>query len=361
MKVAFVLGTRPEIIKMSPVVRACNEAGVAHVLVHTGQHYSYELDAAIFRDLELAPADVNLHVGSCPDKQQIGTIVAKTVEILERERPDVVVVQGDTNSALGGALAAVKTGTKIAHVEAGLRSYDRSMPEEINRRQIDHIADFLFAPTQIARDTLLTEGIEGPRISMCGNTVVDELERLQNSVSHNEVLAKHGLRRRRFGLATVHRRENVEDEARLRGILAGIAAVASDLDLAIVAALHPRTVKKIDELGIEIDVKRVRVVPPLGYREFLALHANAAIMLTDSGGLQEEACCLGIPCVTLRDNTERPESIRVGASMLAGARERAIVARARELYDRPRTWPNPFGDGHSGERIVAHLASRLDG
>ncbi|MEZ4217905.1 MAG: UDP-N-acetylglucosamine 2-epimerase (non-hydrolyzing) [Myxococcota bacterium] len=354
-----VLGTRPEIIKMSPVVRACREAGVPHVLVHTGQHYSYELDEAIFRDLELAPADVNLHIGSRPDGDQIRGILAKTVAIIERERPDVVVVQGDTNSALGGALAAVKTATPLAHVEAGLRSYDRTMPEEINRRQIDHVADFLFAPTRIARDTLLTEGVDGTSIVMSGNTVVDELERLQGDVPDSELLAKHGLRRRRFALATVHRRENVENEERLRGILAGIASTAIELELPVVAALHPRTVKKIDELGIAIDAKHVRVVPPLGYREFLALHANAALMLTDSGGLQEEACCLGVPCVTLRDNTERPESIAVGASTLAGARERAIVERARELYDRPRTWPNPFGDGHAGRRIVEQLERLL--
>jgi len=350
VRVAIAVGTRPEIVKMAPVIRACGARQVPHVLIHTGQHYSFELDGVFFRELELPEPHVNLEVGSGSQAYQIGSIVLGMEPILERERPDVLLVEGDTNSVLAGAVAANKLGVKVGHVEAGLRSYDRTMPEEINRVLTDHLSEHLFAPTPRARDLLLGEGVTGERIHVTGNTVVDELLRQRERAARAGLMQEFRVEPGRFALATVHRVENLERAERLRGIFRGLAGTARALGVPVLAALHPRTSARIRELEIETD--GVRVLPPLGYLDFLGLHARAALMLTDSGGLQEEACCLGVPCVTLRDNTERPESVEVGANMLAGADPERIVASARAMTERSRHWENPFGDGQSGLRII---------
>jgi UDP-N-acetylglucosamine 2-epimerase (non-hydrolysing) len=229
------------------------------------------------------------------------------------------------------------------------------MPEEINRVLTDHLSDHLFAPTAGARDILLGEGIPEARIHVTGNTVVDELLLQRKRAERPELYSRFGVERDGFAVATVHRVENVEQPDRLRGIFRGLAGTARALDLTVLAALHPRTTARLAELGLEID-GAIRVLPPLGYLDFLGLHAAATITLTDSGGLQEEACCLHVPCVTLRDNTERPESVEVGANMLAGADPARIVECARAMHRRPRDWKNPFGDGRSGLRIVDLLA-----
>ena len=357
---AIVVGTRPEIIKMAPIVRACVSRGAPYRLLHTGQHYSFEMDGVFFRELELPAPHDNLEVGSGSQAYQIGAIVTGITPIFERERPDVVLVEGDTNSVLAAGLAAHKLGIRVGHVEAGLRSYDRTMPEEINRILTDHLADHLFAPTENARRILIGEGIGDGRIHVTGNTVVDEVLRQRERARTPGLLARFGVTAGRYALATVHRAENVEQEPRLRGIFAGLAEAGRALDMPVLAALHPRTTKKLDALGMSVDGV-VRRLPPLGYLEFLGLHADAALMLTDSGGLQEEACCLKVPCVTLRDNTERPESVEAGANVLAGAERDRIVACARAMAAKPRDWPNPFGDGKSGERIVGILVREASG
>lgn len=349
--IGIVVGTRPEIIKMAPVVRACIERGAPYLLLHTGQHYSFEMDGVFFRELELPQPHHNLEVGSGSQAYQIGAIVNGIAPILERERPDVLLVEGDTNSVLAAGLTAHKLGIRVGHVEAGLRSYDRTMPEEINRILTDHLSDHLFAPTEHARRILLGEGVGEARIHVTGNTVVDEVLRQRERARAPGLLERFGVAPGRYILATAHRAENVDHEDRLRGIFSGLAEAGRALDMPVLAALHPRTVKRLDALGLAVD-GAVRRLPPLGYLEFLGLHAQAALVLTDSGGLQEEACCLGVPCVTLRDNTERPESVEVGANMLVGAESAAIVAGARTMAARPRGWPNPFGDGKSGARIV---------
>ena len=349
--IAIVVGTRPEIIKMAPIVRACAERGAPFLLLHTGQHYSFEMDGVFFRELELPAPHHNLEVGSGSQAYQIGAIVSGLAPILERERPEVLLVEGDTNSVLAAGLAAHKLGIRVGHVEAGLRSYDRRMPEEINRILTDHLADHLFAPTARARDILLGEGVTDDRIHVTGNTVVDEVLRQRERARDPGRLARFAVIPGGYALATVHRAENVEHEERLRGIFTGLAATGRALGIPVLVALHPRTAKKLETLGPGVD-GGVRCLPPLGYLEFLGLHAEAALMLTDSGGLQEEACCLRVPCVTLRDNTERPESVEVGANVLAGADPERIVASARAMRDRARDWANPFGDGQSGRRIV---------
>ncbi|HVP14197.1 MAG TPA: UDP-N-acetylglucosamine 2-epimerase (non-hydrolyzing) [Terriglobales bacterium] len=351
MKPAVVVGTRPEIIKMAPVVRALRARQAPPLLVHTGQHYSFEMDGVFFAELGLAAADVNLEVGSGTQAYQIASVMSGFESFAAERRPDIVLVEGDTNSVLAAALAANKSGIPVGHVEAGLRSYDRSMPEEINRILTDHLAEHLFAPTPRARDILRGEGIAAERIEVTGNTVVDELRLQRGRARSATTLERFGVRPRGYALATFHRAENVDRPARLRGILAGLAVASAALGHPVLAALHPRTQARIADLG-EAPGAGIRVLPPLGYLDFLALHAGAALMLTDSGGLQEEACCLGVPCVTLRDNTERPESVEVGANVLAGTDPARIEAAAREMAGRRGGWPNPFGDGHAGERIA---------
>lgn len=351
MKIAVEVGTRPEIIKMAPVVRACLARNADLLLLHTGQHYSFDMDGVFFEELGLPRPHVNLEVGSGSQAYQIAAIVRGMEPVIVRERPDVMLVEGDTNSVLATALAAQKLGVPVGHVEAGLRSYDRGMPEEINRILTDQLSDFLFAPTAHARGILLGEGVGEARIHVTGNTVVDEVLRQRDRVDPAPVLARFGLEPGRFALATVHRAENVDHERRLRGIFEGLARCGRELGFPVLAALHPRTTKQLESFGVSLD-GAIRPLPPLGYLEFLALHTQACLMITDSGGLQEEACCIGVPCVTLRDNTERPESVEAGANVLAGADPDVIITAARTMKERRGGWQNPFGDGKSGERIV---------
>ncbi len=356
MKIAIVVGTRPEIIKMAPVVRACIARGVPYVLLHTGQHYTHDLDGVFFEELGLPVPHHNLSVGSGPAADQIGAIVSGMAPLLAEIRPDVVLVEGDTNSVLAAALAAHKSGIRVGHVEAGLRSHDRTMPEEVNRILTDHLSEDLFAPTENARAILRGEGIADARIHVTGNTVVDELRLQRSRAERPGLLERFGVNDRGYALATVHRAENTDAPARLRGIMLGLERAAVMLGLPVLAALHPRTVGRLREQGVEV-APTVRVMPPLGYLDCLGLQARSALVLTDSGGLQEEACVLQVPCVTLRDNTERPESLEVGANVLAGTDPQRIAACARAMAAKPRGWPNPFGDGRSGDHIVRLLAA----
>lgn len=354
MKVAIVVGTRPEIIKMAPLVRACAERAVPFLLLHTGQHYSYEMDGVFFEELGLPVPHANLSVGSGTQAYQVGAIVSGIAPIFEREKPDWVLVEGDTNSVLAAALAGQKLGLKVGHVEAGLRSYDRAMPEEINRILTDHLSDHLYAPTEHSKGILLGEGVAESRIRVTGNTVVDELLRQRPRAEATGAAARFGVAPKRYAVATVHRAENTDHEERLRGIVRGLSEAAAATGLEVLCAVHPRTTQRLAALGLAWG-PGVRALPPLPYLDFLGLHAQAALTLTDSGGLQEEACCLGVPCVTLRDNTERPESVQVGANVLVGAAAEAIVGGARTMLGRAGGWPNPFGDGRAAHRIVDAL------
>ena len=356
MKLAIVVGTRPEIIKMAPLIRAAAARKLQVLVAHTGQHYSFEMDAVFFQELGLPQADVNLEVGSGRAAEQLAAIVSGMGQWVERERPDWLLVEGDTNSVLGSALAAHKAGVRVGHVEAGLRSFDRGMPEELNRILTDHIADLLFAPTDGAATQLEREGIPRERVRVTGNTVVDELLFQRQRALGNGALGRHGVAPRRYMLATVHRAENTDDASRLRGIVGGLSGAAARLGMPVLCALHPRTRARLGELGIAAS-EAVRMLPPLPYLEFLGLHAEAALMLTDSGGLQEEACVLGVPCVTMRDNTERPESVEVGANRLAGADAAQIAAAAEAMIGVARDWKQPFGDGRAAERILDALGA----
>jgi UDP-N-acetylglucosamine 2-epimerase (non-hydrolysing) len=358
MKVAVVLGTRPEIIKFSPVIRECERLGLDYFILHTGQHYSYNMDRVFFEQLELPEARYNLDVGSGSHAEQTGKMLMGIERVLLHEQPSIVLVEGDTNTVLAGALAAVKLGVKVGHVEAGLRSYDRQMPEEINRVLADHCSDLLFAPTEKSRQTLLGEGIAGEKIFVTGNTIVDAVhQNLEIAKKKVNVLDKFGVEADGYFLVTVHRQENVDSEKRFKGIMEGLELVHRKFDLPVLYPVHPRARKQLKAFGIAVN--GVRVVDPLDYLSFLMLESNARLVLTDSGGVQEETCILGVPCVTLRYNTERPETLEVGSNVLAGTEPKEIVKQVDFMLNKEYSWPNPFGDGKAGQRIVEILREKI--
>jgi len=358
VKVAVVLGTRPEIIKLAPIIRILEREALDYFILHTGQHYSYNMDRVFFEQLELPEAKYNLDVGSGSHAEQTGKMLMGVEKVLLCERPSIVLVEGDTNTVLAGALAAVKLGIKVGHVEAGLRSYDRQMPEEINRVLADHCSDMLFAPTGKARETLLGEGIAGEKIFVTGNTIVDAVhQNLEIAKKKVNVLDEFGVEADGYFLVTVHRQENVDNEKRFRGILEGLELVNKEFDLPVLYPIHPRAWKQLKAFGIAVN--GVKVVDPLDYLSFLMVESNARLVLTDSGGVQEETCILGVPCVTLRYNTERPETLDVGSNVLAGAEPDEIVKKVDFMLNKKCDWPNPFGDGKSGKRIVEILREKI--
>ena len=356
MTIAIILGTRPEIIKMAPIIRECRRRGLDHFVLHTGQHYSHQMDSIFFEQLELPEARYNLDIGSASHAEQTGRIMAGVEEVLMDEQPEVVLVQGDTNTVLAGALAASKLHIKVGHVEAGLRSYDRTMPEEINRIVADHISDYLFAPTENSRENLRKEGIAEEKIHVTGNTIVDSVyQNLAIAKRKVNVLADLGLKPKEYFLVTAHRQENVDSRERLGEIIKGLELVAREFELPVVFPMHPRTRKMVEEFGFDLD--GIKVIEPLGFLEFLQLEANAKLALTDSGGVQEETCILGVPCVTLRENTERPETLVVMSSILVGSMAESLFNGACSMMNRVNDWKSPFGDGTAGETIVKFVTS----
>jgi UDP-N-acetylglucosamine 2-epimerase (non-hydrolysing) len=361
MRFATVLGTRPEIIKLSPVLRALAASEPAEsLLIHTNQHYDRELDAIFFDELSMRSPDYNLGVGSHMHGRQVGLMLASIEEILKDRGPDVVVVQGDTNSTFAGALAAAKLNIPVAHVEAGLRSFDLNMPEEVNRVMTDHISTFCFAPTQRAAGHLLDEGIS-KGVHVVGNTVVDAL--FQNIevalVAGNRGAWGEG---RHYILATLHRDSNTDSPTRLDELLTALAQVHDLSGLDVVLPAHPRVMERLhrfDLLKRASSIGGIHFVKPMGYLEFLVALKHARVVLTDSGGIQEEACILGVPCVTMRTSTERQETLEVGSNVLAPTGAEVVSATQDALATQPLKWANPFGDGKTGERIVEHLIQVL--
>lgn len=354
-KVAFVLGTRPEIIKLAPVIRACDEAGIDSTVVHTGQHYSESLDDVFFTDLELPEPAYNLGVGSGDHGRQTGRMMVELERILQAEAPDVVLVQGDTNSALAGGLVASKLDCAVGHVEAGLRSFDREMPEEHNRRLLDHVATWLFAPTEEAATRLHDEAIPEDRVFVTGNTIVDAVtEHAGLAAEKSTILDDLDLVADDFALLTAHRAGNVDDADNFAGLLRGVGRYAERADLDVIYPIHPHSSQRIESFDLSVP-DRIRLIDPLTFLDFLALERAATLVFTDSGGVQEETCILGTPCVTLRENTERPETLRVGSNVLAGTDPDRIVAAAADMAGKAGDWEPPFGDGTAATRILHHL------
>ena len=367
-----VVGARPNYMKIAPIIRALRSHASAPsaTLVHTGQHYDEAMNERLFADLELPPPDVNLGVGSGSHAQQTAEVMRRFEAIVDAATPSCVVVVGDVNSTLACSLVAVKKGIPVAHVEAGLRSFDRSMPEEINRLLTDQICEALYITERSAAENLRREGIPAERVHFVGNVMIDSLKAsLEHAVAPAATFAANGAdaklvsESRRFGLVTLHRPSNVDDQASLEDSLGILIGVARDLPL--VWPLHPRTRANIERfhLGRMIDPRRLIVLPPQGYLETLGLMRDATLVITDSGGIQEETTALGVPCLTMRENTERPITIEQGTNVLVG-RNRMLVGRcvADVLEGRAKRGRMPeLWDGHASERIVAHLVPWLAG
>jgi UDP-N-acetylglucosamine 2-epimerase (non-hydrolysing) len=351
LRISVVLGTRPEITKMAPVIKELEKRKADFFILHTGQHYSYNLDRVFFNQLRLPEAKYNIEAGSGTHAVQTSRILVGVEEILLKENPDIVLVEGDTNSVLAGALVAAKLHIEVGHVEAGLRSYDRSMPEEINRILTDHCSDYLFAPTEQAKSNLLGEGVSEEKIYVTGNTIVDAVyQNRELSREQSNILKTLNLNSKEYFLVTVHRQENVDDYKRFASLLEGLDRIADSYGIPVVYPIHPHSKKNIEEFKLE--TPRLYLIEPADYFDFLQLESNARLILTDSGGVQEEACILGVPCVTLRDNTERPETVEVGANVVSGVLPEKILENVRMMLDNKKTWENPYGDGTAGKKIV---------
>jgi UDP-N-acetylglucosamine 2-epimerase (non-hydrolysing) len=309
------------------------------------------MDKIFFDELGLPEIKYNLDVGSGTHAEQTGKIMTGIEKILIKDKPDLIMVQGDTNTVLSGALAASKLHIKIGHVEAGLRSYDRRMPEEINRVITDHISDYLYTPTLKAKQNLLKEGINENKIFVTGNTVVDAVfQNVELSKKRVSILKDLNLKTKGYFLVTLHRQENVDTKERLINISKGLELLYKEFSLPIIFPMHPRTEKMVKTFGCKLE--GIVVIKPLGFLEFLQLEANSKLVLTDSGGVQEETCILGVPCITLRDNTERPETIEAGSNTLVETDPIKILKTTKNVLITNSTWVNPFGDGKAAAHII---------
>ncbi len=352
MKIIHVVGARPNFMKVAPLMAAMQrQNGVfRQTLVHTGQHYDYQMSQVFFEDLDMPEPDVYLGVGSGSHAEQTGRVMQTFEPVLRQCRPDWVVVVGDVNSTLACALTCAKEGVRVAHVEAGLRSRDRTMPEEINRLLTDQIADLLFTPSRDADDNLLREGVDAEKIKFVGNVMIDSLVRMLPQALRRRVLQELGLDRGQYLLVTLHRPANVDRAEVLREIVAALEELAQDKP--VVFPIHPRTRERIEQLGLR--PAGVRFLEPMGYIDFLALTEAAGLVLTDSGGIQEETTYLDVPCLTVRPTTERPITLTQGTNRLVSSQRQAILEAVRESQlsrrrgqRRPELW-----DGRAAERIA---------
>lgn len=365
--VICVVGARPNFMKMAPILRAmaAHTPPLPMLLVHTGQHYDPEMSARLFQDLRLPAPDLNLEVGAGTHASQTAEVMRRFEPVLEAHRASCVLVVGDVNSTLACALVAAKKGVPVAHVEAGLRSHDRSMPEEINRLLTDQIADRLYTTERSAQDNLLREGIAPGRICFVGNVMIDSVQfgrasapSVQEVLQANQLDAQLVQHPAGYGVVTLHRPSNVDQPETLRALLAVLAEVATKLPLLWV--LHPRTRGQLERLGLmqaAAQSAHLTLLVPQGYLNMLGLVAGATVVLTDSGGLQEETTALGVPCLTLRENTERPITVTEGTNVLVGRERHAILTALQHVLDgqSPRGRNPELWDGHAGERIVADL------
>jgi len=362
VKILHVAGARPNFMKIAPIMVeiARHPRSFSQVLVHTGQHYDRQMSHAFFEDLSLPHPDFNLGVGSGSHAQQAGRMMLAFEPICLQERPDLVLVVGDVNSTIACALTAKKMGIAVAHVEAGLRSHDMTMPEEINRISTDAIADFLFTTDRLADKNLHREGIRAERIHFVGNVMIDTLQRHRKEAARLSLMDDLGIQPRAFATVTLHRPSNVDDKAILSGILQALYEISKDLP--IVFPIHPRTKARIEDFGLKSFVEnressQILALDPLSYLEFLHLNMNARVILTDSGGIQEESTILGIPCLTLRPNTERPITCNEGTNQVIGNNGERILQAARQVLveDMPTSRIPEKWDGHAAERIVETL------
>lgn len=360
----IVAGTRPEAIKLAPVFWWLDKLGVDYVFVWSGQHYDYEMSKVFFEQLKLPEPVVDLDVRSGTHAEQTAKIMIGLEKVMDMYRPAVVVAQGDTNTVVAAALTAAKKFVPFAHVEAGLRSWDRTMPEEINRVIADAIAQLCFAPTALAAINLMHEGVQLSRIHITGNTIVDVVHRYRDIATEEgeETLKELGLQPYSYVLVTIHRQENTDNTERLQNLVKSLAKISRRIP--VVFPAHPRTVNRLRDLGLLESLREVRMLKPLDYFRFLGLLRHASLVLTDSGGVQEEACILKVPTLTLRYNTERPETVVAGINKLVGTEEEKIVTatldtleRRDEIVKHARNCEDFLGRGDAGEKIAKILAN----
>ena len=359
MKILHVVGARPNFMKVAPILAALRKhPGVTQVLVHTGQHYDAKMSDVFFQDLGMPDPDVHLGVGSGSHAQQTAKVMVEIEPVLLREKPDWVVVAGDVNSTIAVALVAAKLGIKIAHVESGLRSRDWSMPEEVNRVLTDRLSDLLLTPSRDGDANLAQEGIDPSRVHFVGNVMIDSLRAALPRAQESKIHEKLELTKGNYALATLHRPANVDEPKAFARLISALAAVAQSLP--VVFPIHPRTRARIDgdaQLKEIVIKAKLKLIEPLGYLDFLALTAHARLVMTDSGGIQEETTALGVPCLTMRENTERPITVDVGTNQLVGTDPLRVIPAAKEvLAGRGKQGKIPeLWDGHAADRIAALL------
>jgi len=352
MKIMTILGTRPEIIRLSLTIplldRMCN-----HLLVHTGQNYQNELSDDFFRELGIRKPDVNLGVRATHFGEQIGQIMSRSAEVMEHEKPDRILILGDTNSGLT-AINAARQGIPVYHMEAGNRCYDDRVPEEINRRIIDHCSTVLMPYTHRSKENLLREGIERQRVFVIGNPIFEVIEHYREHIEKSGVLEQLGVEPRRYFVATLHRAENVDDMNRLQHLLDGLDAVQEKYGQPVAVSLHPHTEDRMKTAGFDKNHYKIRFLKPLGFFEFVALEKNARCVITDSGTVQEECCIFHVPNVTIRDTTERPETIECGSNVLTGIERESILRCVNVALSTPQQWIPPTGyvEPHSSTAVV---------
>ena len=351
MKILTLFGTRPEIIRLSVIIKHLDRF-CKHVLVHTGQNYEENLSDIFFRELDLRQPDLYLGVESTQFAEQAGQILARTDEALEKIRPDRVIVLGDTNRGLA-AIVAARRGIPVFHLEAGNRCYDDRVPEEINRRIIDHCSAVLMPYTNRSKENLLREGIDRERIFVIGNPICEVINTYASHIERSEVLSRLGLASKHYFLVTMHRAENVDDRKRFGSLLEGLERVAAIYEQPIVVSLHPRTRDKMDQYGLQVRSGLIRLLSPLGFFDFVALERKARCVLTDSGTVQEECCIFRVPNVTIRDVTERPETVESGSNILSGADQEMIVQAVDLVLNSSCDWTPP------SEYIEQHVSTAV--
>jgi UDP-N-acetylglucosamine 2-epimerase (non-hydrolysing) len=339
MKVLTIFGTRPEIIRLSLVMSLLDQHS-QHVTVHTGQNYDESLSDVFLRDLQVRTPDYHLGVRSASFGEQVGLILSKTDEILEKEKPEKILILGDTNSALT-AIVAARRGIPVFHMEAGNRCYDDRVPEEVNRRIIDHSSRFLLPYTERSKENLVREGIERDRIFITGNPINEVLLNFNEQIESSEAMENLGVGKYEYFLVTLHRSENVDLPERLEKILRGFQLVAEKFDKPMLVSLHPRTASKLEKFGIKPNTDKIKLLNPLGFFDFVKLEKNALAVLTDSGTVQEECSIFGVPNVTVRDVTERPETIEAGSNILSGADSEQILKAVEIAVSQPANWIAP--------------------
>lgn len=354
-KIAFVFGTRPEIIKMSPLIKGMKNRNLPFFVIHTGQHYSEIMDKVFWKNLSLPDPEYNLGVGSGTHAEQVGKMMMAIEPVVMKEKPDFIAVYADLNSSMAGALVAAKLNIPIIQLEAGLRSFDRAMPEEINRLVVDRLAHTLFAPTPLQREHLQAEGITSG-VQVLGNLITDAIaENLPKAKEYSTILSRLDLTTKNYFLMTTHRPAVVDKKENFSKIFAGMDLLTQKFGLPIIYPIHPRSRKNLELFSLSVPAG-VRLIDPLDYFDFLTLSANAKLILSDSGGIQEEAAIMRVPLVTLRENTERQETLALGSNILAGFEPESILEKTQEMLSRPADWQHPYG-----ERVTEKMLDVLAG